>query len=87
MTGPADSGSAFALTEPQYRFGVGPILVRSPRVLAQVVFDGDLWWHIEAEVANGTAENHGGWVRRELYVDGRVVAFRRRRPPRATPPP
>lgn len=64
------TGAVFALSEPQYRFGIGPILVRDARVVQRVYFDGQPWWHIEAEVANGTAERHGGWVRRELYVHG-----------------
>ena len=62
------TGQVWALTEPQYRFGIGPILMRPVRVIAQVVFDDESWWHLEAEVANGTADSHGGWVRRELYV-------------------
>lgn len=58
-----------ALAESQYRFGIGPILVRDIRVRQQILIDDGLWWHIDAEVANGTAESHGGWVRRELYVE------------------
>lgn len=62
------TGRVWALTERQYRFGTGPILLRSPRVLEEVVFDDEVWWHLEAEVANGTAAAHGGWVHREIYV-------------------
>jgi hypothetical protein len=58
-----------ALAESQYRFGVGPILVRSIRVLAPVEFDGEPWWQIRAEAANGTRERHGGWLVRDLYVE------------------
>jgi hypothetical protein len=63
------SGTVFVFTEPQYRFGVGPILVRAVQMVAQVEFDGAAWWHIRAEVANGTPERHGSWIPRELYVD------------------
>ena len=75
------SGRVLALSESQYRFGVGPILVRDVRVRQQIVFDEELWWHIEAEVANGTAASHGGWVRRELYVEDAAL------PRSAGPPP
>lgn len=57
-----------ALTEEQYRFGIGPVVLHSPQVLARVEFDGEPWWHLRAQVAGGTAERHGGWVDRELYV-------------------
>lgn len=35
---------------------------------AAVHFDGRPWWHLRAECARGTAERHGGWQVRELYV-------------------
>lgn len=74
------SGRVLTLGESQYRFGVGPILVRDIRVRQQIVVDDALWWHIEAEVANGTADSHGGWLRRELYVEDTAL-------PRAAGPP
>lgn len=59
---------AFALQEAQYRFGLGPIVVRAAHLVSEVEFDGEPWVHIRAQVANGTPERHGGWVDRELYV-------------------
>jgi hypothetical protein len=58
----------FALAEPDYRYGVGPIVVRSVAVLTVVAYANEPWWHIDAEVANGTPSCHGGFIRRELYV-------------------
>jgi hypothetical protein len=63
-----------ALQESQYRFGVGPIVIRAVAVRQEVSFDDEPWWHIEAEVAGGTPVHHGGWIRRELYVEGAVFA-------------
>jgi hypothetical protein len=66
------TGRVFALTESQHRFGTGPIVVRAVEMQREVVFDGESWWHIRAEVANGTVASHGGWVRRELYVEANI---------------
>jgi hypothetical protein len=68
-----------ALAEHQYKFGVGPIVMCAARALAQVEFDGEPWWHLTAEVANGTPQRHGGWVERELYVPVAVLDRLRRR--------
>lgn len=66
-------GVVLALAEDQYRFGVGPVLCRVMQVIAPVLFDGVLWWHLRGECARGTAENHGGWQSNELYVIGTAV--------------
>jgi hypothetical protein len=70
MTAP---GETLALVESQYRFGVGPIVLQSVELLAQVEFDGAPWWQIRAVVANGTPANHGGWATRNLYVDAAAL--------------
>ncbi len=70
------------LAEEAYKFGVGPVLVHSVEVVAEVAFDGALWLHVHAQVANGTKERHGHFVSRDLYVD--TFALRGHAPP--TPP-
>ena len=63
-------GMVLHLAEENYKFGIGPLICRVRAVIAPVTFDDELWWHLRGECANGTAENHGGWVDRELYVRG-----------------
>lgn len=80
-------GDLLALTEDQYRFGIGPVLVRVRvrAILAAVEYDGQPWWHVSGEVANGTAENHGGWIDRDVYVE--AAALRQPHPPHSGPQP
>ena len=66
------------LAEEQYKFGRGPLLCRVVRVIAPVVFDEVLWWHVQGECACGTRESHGGWQDRELYVVDAAVPARSR---------
>lgn len=61
-------GDTLVLPENDYRYGVGPVVARVTAVLARVAYHGEPWWHLEADTANGTPDNHGGWERRELYV-------------------
>lgn len=61
------------LGEQQYRFGVGPVICRVGEVIAPVLFDEVLWWHMRGECANGTPDRHGGWLERELYVIASAV--------------
>lgn len=71
----------FALAEEQYKFGAGPLLCRVVEVIAPVLFDEALWWHLRGECADGTPDRHGGWLIRELYVPDAVVqATARKRP-------
>lgn len=75
MTAPTPPvpGTTLRLDEEQYRFGSGPMLCRVRAVIAPVEFDGVLWWHLSADCAPGTPENHGGWSTRELYVPAAVI--------------
>ena len=68
------------LAEPDYRYGVGPIIARVVAVLEQVSYDAERWWHVEAEVANGTPDRHGGWVQRTVYLRESSLPSTRRRP-------
>lgn len=66
-------GMVLVLADDQYRFGVGPVLCRVIEVIAPVLFDEVLWWHVGGECAYGTPDHHGGWQERELYVVGSAV--------------
>jgi hypothetical protein len=66
-------GMVLVLADDQYRFGVGPLLCRVVEVIAPVLFDEVLWWHVSGECAYGTVQRHGGWQARELYVVGSAV--------------
>lgn len=72
-------GEVFVFSESQYKFGVGPVVVRAIWGIEAVEFDGVLWWELSAEVANGTTDNHGGWIVRGLYVEAAAVSTARRR--------
>ncbi|HEX8344238.1 MAG TPA: hypothetical protein VF657_05775 [Actinoplanes sp.] len=72
------SGEAFVLQERDYRYGVGPIVAVVISIVATVAYDGEPWWHVEAEAANGTPDNHGGWVRRGLYLRASSIPDARR---------
>ena len=65
---PPQPGETFVLTDQDYRYGAGPIIVRISKVIAQVQYGNKPWWHVKAEAANGTPENHGGWHCREVYI-------------------
>lgn len=72
----AEPTPVLALSEAQYKFGVGPVLCRSIQVIAPVIFDNEHWWHVRAECAYGTREHHGGWHHRELYVIATALTMR-----------
>ncbi len=59
-------GRTYRLDESEYRFGKGPLLVRVVRVVSEVVFDGEVWWSVEAVVKHpqGTGPGH----ERHLYL-------------------
>lgn len=59
--------------EHAYKFGVGPILVHSVEVVAEVVFDNQLWLHVRALVANGDLHRHGRFVNREIYLNAAAL--------------
>ena len=61
------------LAEEAYKFGVGPVLLHSVEVVAEVSFDGVLWLHVRASVANGSWDRHGHFVSRDLYVDASAL--------------
>jgi hypothetical protein len=68
MSGAPQPGMVLHLAEENYKFGVGPLICRVRETIAPVQFDDGQWWHVRGDCANGTAENHGGFLDRELYV-------------------
>lgn len=64
--GPAISRT-YLLAEDDYRYGVGPLLVRVTKVLEPAEFgDGDLWWLVEAMCKHPQVGGPGH--HRTLYV-------------------
>jgi hypothetical protein len=64
--GPAIS-TTYLLAEDDYRYGVGPLLVRVTKVLEPAEFgDGDLWWLVEAICKHPQISGPGH--HRTLYV-------------------
>jgi hypothetical protein len=68
-------GETYALGDPDYRFGVGPLLARVTRVIRQTVFADEPWWEIEAMAKPPGSVGPG--AARDLYV--RADALRRPR--------
>ena len=59
--------TTYRLTEYDYRYGVGPLLVRVMKVLEPAEFgDGELWWSVEAMCKHPLADGPG--QHRTLYV-------------------
>ncbi len=74
------------LQEQTYKFGVGPVLVHSVEVVAEVSFNNTLWLHVRAQVANGDWRRHGQFVSREIYVDPAAMGSRGHRGTRPSAP-
>lgn len=74
-------GETLALPERDYRYGVGPVVAVTTAVTALIEYDDEPWWQIDADVADGTPENHGGWISRTLYVRASSVDAARLNPP------
>ena len=64
------------MSEKDYLYGVGPIVVRVIAVIGEVAYRGEPWWQVRGWVANGVPENHGGWVDREVYLRAAVLTGR-----------
>jgi hypothetical protein len=62
------AGDVFAVGEPDYRYGIGPVVARVQEVHGRVEYHGEPWWHVAAATANGTPARHGGWQDRDLYL-------------------
>lgn len=81
---PSPPAETLLLPEEAYKFGVGPILMHSVEVVAEVSFDDELWLNVRAHVANGNWQHHGQFVSRDLYINANALKTHRqhsRRPP------
>jgi hypothetical protein len=56
------------LSDSSYRYGIGPIVLRVVEVIGRVTYRNETWWSVNGDVANGTPDNHGGWLDRHVYV-------------------
>lgn len=65
---PPRPGDTLVLAENDYRYGVGPVVVRVREVIDRVDYHAAPWWFLRADVANGSPAHHGGWVDRQIYV-------------------
>jgi hypothetical protein len=80
MTAGPRVGDVLVLTEPDYAYGVGPIIVQITQVVELVAYRGEPWWSVVAMAANGTPESHGGWVDRVVYVRQAAIPRSRQDP-------
>ncbi|MDT5040117.1 MAG: hypothetical protein QOE51_1102 [Actinoplanes sp.] len=42
-----EAGAIYKLAEADYRFGVGPLLVKVTKIVSEIVFDNEPWWDVE----------------------------------------
>jgi hypothetical protein len=59
-------GRVYRLTETDWRYGVGALVVRVTRVVRQVEYDSEAWWEVEGIAKNPTYDGPG--QERFLYV-------------------
>lgn len=78
--GPPRPGDVLVLSEEDYRYGIGPVVARVEVVVGRVEYRGEQWWSVQAQAANGTPDNHGGWHPRDLYVREATLTTTRRSP-------
>ncbi len=65
-------GLTYRLEEADYRYGIGPLLVRVTRVIQRVDYGGDAWWEVDAVTKHPDTQGPGR--QRCLYV--RAAALR-----------
>ncbi len=78
MTEASSSSHCVQLGDEQYKFGVGPIVVRDAVVESSILDGGETWYLVGAQVATGTVDRHGEWLPRQIYVPTNVVNILRR---------
>jgi hypothetical protein len=59
-------GVVYKLGEPDYQFGVGPLVLKVSKVLRETVYDNESWWEVEAMVKH--PHNVGPAQPRQLYI-------------------
>lgn len=65
---PPCPGDILVVSDSDYRYGIGPIIIRVYEVIGTVEYHGESWWSLTGDVANGTPANHGGFLDRHVYV-------------------
>lgn len=78
MIDPLSSPNCVPINDDQYKFGVGPIVVRDAVVESSRIDGGETWYVVGAQVAADTVGRHGEWLPREIYVPTVVVNMLRR---------
>lgn len=74
--------AVYALREEDYRYGLGPIVVKVTKVLDESVFDNEPWWNVECYAKHPAAEGPG--QPRTMYI--RAASLRTTsRPPSPEP--
>ncbi|MDT4993520.1 MAG: hypothetical protein QOH97_3412 [Actinoplanes sp.] len=70
-------GAIYKLAEADYRFGVGPLLVKITKIVSETVFDDEPWWDVEGLVKH--PDYSGPGQERRLYL--RAASLRNSRRP------
>lgn len=59
-------GRVYSLSEADYQYGTGPLVVRVTRVVRQTTYGNERWWEVEGTAKNPNFDGPG--VERFLYV-------------------
>ncbi|MDT5034493.1 MAG: hypothetical protein QOC94_4664 [Actinoplanes sp.] len=69
-------GETYRLADAEYRYGLGPLLVKVTKVLKVVKYDDEPWWEVEGVAKN--PEYAGPGQPRVLYVKAASLKNARR---------
>ncbi|GAB1642235.1 hypothetical protein KRMM14A1259_26580 [Krasilnikovia sp. MM14-A1259] len=69
-------GASYELTEKDYRYGLGPLIVRITMVIGEVAYDNESWWDVEVTARPPHSVSPAG--ARRLYI--RAESLRKRAP-------
>ncbi|GAB1645834.1 hypothetical protein [Krasilnikovia sp. MM14-A1259] len=67
----------YELAEKDYRFGLGALLVKVTNVLAEMVFDNEPWWEVDA-IVKAVPNGVGPGQERRLYIRAACLRNARR---------
>jgi hypothetical protein len=71
-------GDVLVLPESDYLYGRGPVVARVKAVTRRGEYNGEPWWDLVAEIAEGTPERHGRWNERPVWVREATLPRNRR---------